>query len=52
MAALLDIVHLRPHALPAPFMVGLDRVAYTPARLAADGTSALGRALSQPGLLI
>ena len=31
MAALLDIVHLRPHALPAPFMVGLDRVAYTPA---------------------
>ena len=31
MAALLDIVHLRPHALPAHFMVGLDRMAGTPA---------------------
>ena len=31
MAALLDIVHLRRHALPAHFMVGLDHVACTPA---------------------
>lgn len=31
MAALLDIVHLRRHALPARFMVGLDRMTGTPA---------------------
>ena len=30
MAALLDIVHLRRHALPAHFMVGLDGVADMP----------------------
>ncbi|MDT7953812.1 MAG: hypothetical protein RQ966_20115 [Acetobacteraceae bacterium] len=31
MAALLDIVHLRRHALPAHFMFGLDRMAGPPA---------------------